>query len=300
MDTYLANLTSEMINQDTLNIDECTTEEILTLINKEDHKVPGVVKQEIPSIAKAVDCIYHALKNGGRLIYLGAGTSGRLGVLDASECPPTYNTRPEMVQGYIAGGEEALRTAVEGSEDNAQLGIDQIMECQITPKDVVVGISASGSAEYVIGALTKANEIGAKTIGVVTNKNSKFEAITDICIAAETGPEVIAGSTRMKSGTAQKLILNMLTTATMIKLGKVYGNKMIDLKASNKKLIERATRIICMVTGIEEDRAKEYLERADNSTKIAIMMILSGYNVEEAKEALDACDGILKKALKGL
>ncbi len=249
MNEYLSNLITEKVNQNTKNIDECSTREILELINEEDCGVPYAVKEEIPNIIKAVDILYESLKNGGKMVYMGAGTSGRLGVLDASECPPTFGTDPELVQGYIAGGDVALRTAVEGCEDNEDLGRQQIIECNIKEGDVVIGITASGSAPYVIGGMKQGKESGAKTIAVVNNKDSKLKPICDICIAPVVGPEVIIGSTRMKAGTAQKLVLNMLTTSTMIKLGKVYGNMMVDLKATNNKLNERALRIIKTTTG---------------------------------------------------
>jgi len=300
MNEYLSNLITEKINENTKNIDECNTREILELINQEDCGVPIAVGQEIPNITKAVDLIYESLKNGGKMVYIGAGTSGRLGVLDASECPPTFGTDPELVQGYIAGGDIALRTAVEGCEDNEDLGRQQIIDCKINKGDIVIGITASGSAAYVIGGLKQAREMGAKTIGVVNNKNSNLEPICDICIAPVVGPEVIIGSTRMKAGTAQKLVLNMLTTATMIKLGKVYGNMMVDLKATNNKLNDRALRIIKSTTGVDDATAMKYLELANKSTKVAILMILSGRSYEEAEHILQDNEGYLKRALRQL
>ncbi|WMJ86941.1 N-acetylmuramic acid 6-phosphate etherase [Anaerocolumna sp. MB42-C2] len=298
MNDYLSNLITEQVNQETENIDECTTEQILNLINREDSKVPDAVRKEIPNITKAVDIIYESLSSGGRMIYLGAGTSGRLGVLDASECPPTYGTDPELIQGYIAGGDGALRTAVEGSEDSEEEGRKQVKECSVTKKDVIIGITASGSAPYVCGALKQAREYGATTIGVVNNDNTKLNKLCDICIEVVVGPEVVIGSTRMKAGTAQKLVLNMLTTAAMIKLGKVYGNMMVDLKASNNKLNERSIRIIRKVTGVNEESALKYLEEADKNTKLAIMMILSGESCENSKRILEKNQGYLKRALK--
>ncbi|WP_281533148.1 N-acetylmuramic acid 6-phosphate etherase [Anaerocolumna aminovalerica] len=300
MNEYLSNLITEKVNQNTKNIDECSTREILELINEEDCGVPYAVKEEIPNIIKAVDILYESLKNGGKMVYMGAGTSGRLGVLDASECPPTFGTDPELVQGYIAGGDVALRTAVEGCEDNEDLGRQQIIECNIKEGDVVIGITASGSAPYVIGGMKQGKESGAKTIAVVNNKDSKLKPICDICIAPVVGPEVIIGSTRMKAGTAQKLVLNMLTTSTMIKLGKVYGNMMVDLKATNNKLNERALRIIKTTTGVDDETAKEYLVKANKNTKTAILMILSGYSLEEAEQLLQENEGYLKRALMQL
>lgn len=300
MNEYLSNLITEKVNQNTKNIDECSTREILELINQEDCGVPYAVKEEIPNISKAVDLLYESLKNGGKMVYIGAGTSGRLGVLDASECPPTFGTDPELVQGYIAGGDVALRTAVEGCEDNEDLGRQQIIQCDVKKGDVVIGITASGSAPYVIGGLKQARELGAKTIAVVNNKESKLEPICDICIAPVVGPEVIIGSTRMKAGTAQKLVLNMITTSTMIKLGKVYGNMMVDLKATNNKLNDRAIRIIKNTTGVDDETAKEYLDRANKNTKTAILMILSGSSMEEAEKLLLENAGYLKRALRTL
>ncbi|MFD1956786.1 N-acetylmuramic acid 6-phosphate etherase [Paenibacillus thailandensis] len=298
MDEYLAGLTTEEINPNTRMIDECTTEEMLELLNREDAKVPAAVAAEIPQIAKAVDILHRRLKDGGRMFYIGAGTSGRLGVLDASECPPTFGTDPELVQGFIAGGDTALRTAVEGFEDSEEEGIALIERCGVTDKDAVVGISASGSAAFVIAGLKKAAELGAATIGVVNNKHSKLSEYCDVCIAPVVGPEVIMGSTRLKAGTAQKLVLNMLTTSTMVKLGKTYNNLMVDLKASNKKLVDRSVRIIKAATGADAETAADYLVRASMNCKLAIMMLKTGLGMEEAGRALDACDGSLKAAVR--
>ncbi|MBD2867027.1 N-acetylmuramic acid 6-phosphate etherase [Paenibacillus arenilitoris] len=298
MDEHFAELTTEKINPNTQMIDECTTEEMLVLFNREDASVPAAVAAEIPQIAKAVDILHRRLKDGGRMFYIGAGTSGRLGVLDASECPPTFGTDPELVQGFIAGGDTALRTAVEGFEDSEEEGIALIERCGVTDKDVVVGISASGSAAFVIAGLKKSAEIGAATIGVVNNKRSKLSEICDVCIAPVVGPEVIMGSTRMKAGTAQKLVLNMLTTGTMVKLGKTYNNLMVDLKASNKKLIDRSVRIIQSATGSDARKAAEYLHLASMNCKLAIMMMKSGLGKQEAEQALKACDGSLKAAVR--
>lgn len=298
MNTYYENLKTETVNPRTAAIDECGTLDILKLINEEDQQVALAVRKELDHIAQAVDMIYASLKNGGHMYYLGAGTSGRLGVLDASECVPTYGTPPEMVQGYIAGGDGALRTAVEGCEDNEEMGRQMVADCGTGRGDIVVGISASGSAAFVIGALKEAARIGAGTIGIVNNKNSWIAECSAVCIEAVTGPEVIIGSTRMKAGTAQKMILNMLSTAVMIKLGKVYGNMMVDLKASNRKLDDRAKRIFCEVTGESEEEAKRYLMLAGKDTKLAILMCMSGYEKEEAEELLREKDGYLKKALQ--
>ncbi|WP_051318540.1 N-acetylmuramic acid 6-phosphate etherase [Cohnella thermotolerans] len=298
MNEYLAGLTTEEIHPDTQMIDECTTEEMLRLLNREDAKVPAAVAAEIPQIAKAVDVLHRLLKNGGRMFYIGAGTSGRLGVLDASECPPTFGVDPTLVQGHIAGGDIALRMAVEGFEDDEEEGIALIDRCGVTDKDAVIGISASGSAAFVIAGLRRAAELGAVTIGVVNNKHSKLSEVCDICIAPVVGPEVIMGSTRLKAGTAQKLVLNMLTTCTMVKLGKTYDNLMVDLKASNRKLYDRSIRIIRAATGTDEATAAETLRKASMNAKLAILMIKTGLGPEEAEQALRQSDGNLKAAIR--
>lgn len=298
MNEYLAGLITEEINPDTQMIDECSTEEMLRLLNREDAKVPAAVAAEIPQIVKSVDILHRLLKNGGRMIYIGAGTSGRLGVLDASECPPTFGVDPSLVQGHIAGGDMALRVAVEGCEDDAEEGIALIERCGVTDKDAVIGISASGSAAFVIAGLKRAAELGAATIGVVNNKNSKLSEVCDVCIAPVVGPEVIMGSTRLKAGTATKLVLNMLTTCTMVKLGKTYNNLMVDLKASNKKLYDRSIRIIKAATGADAETATEFLHKASMNCKLAILMIKTGLGAEEAEQALLKCDGNLKAAIR--
>ena len=298
MDNYLSHLATEQINEHSRGIDLCSTEEILTIINEEDQTVATAVAAEIPHIAAAVDEITKRLKDGGRLFYFGAGTSGRLGVLDASECPPTYGVSPELVQGYIAGGDSALRRSSEGCEDDANEGREEITTHQITHMDAVVGITASGRAPYVIGTVDAAREVGAFTVGIVTNRGSILAEHVDVCISAAVGNEVIVGSTRMKSGTAQKLLLNMITTATMVKLGKVYSNMMVDLRASNEKLRDRAVRIFCTVTGADEDTAHTFLASADYSTKLAIMMYLSGLDRQDAERRLAEKDGFLRRALE--
>ena len=297
MDQYLSKLGTEKRNEATRDIDLCTTLEMVTLMNQQDMEVPKAVASQLPQIAQAVDILHEALRNGGRMIYVGAGTSGRLGVLDASECPPTFSTPPEMVQGFIAGGDQALRNAVEGCEDSREQGVETVQKAAVCEKDVVVGITASGSASYVLAALEEARSRGAKTIGVVTNRGTRLQALCDVCIAPDVGPEVITGSTRLKSGTAQKLVLNMLTTCTMVKLGKVYGNLMVDLNPSNRKLYDRAQRIIREVTGVSEEQAARALKEADNNTKLAIMMLESGLPREEAQQKLAQHDGILRRAL---
>lgn len=298
MDNNLSELTTEEVNKDTQNIDECDTKEMLILINEQDSLIPEAVKKQIPNISLGVDILYNSLKNGGRMFYIGAGTSGRLGVLDASECPPTFGTDPQLVQAYIAGGDSALRTSSEGCEDDSEAGVKLVHDCKITSKDVVVGITASGGAAFVLAAIKESNKIGAATIGVVNNNNSKLSKICDVCIAPIVGAEVIIGSTRMKSGTSQKLVLNMLTTCTMVKLGKVYGNLMVDLKATNKKLYERARHIVCLATGVDDITALQYLELSNRNAKLAIMMIKTGLNVKESKSLLEKHDGKLKDSIK--
>ncbi|MHA6481929.1 N-acetylmuramic acid 6-phosphate etherase [Paenibacillus sp. strain BS8-2] len=298
MNDYLASLTTEGINPDTAMIDELSTEQMLALMNEEDAKVPGAVQAEIPAITLAVEALYKSLSTGGRMFYIGAGTSGRLGVLDASECLPTFGVDPSLVQGYIAGGDQALRIPVEGCEDDGDEGRALVDRIGVTNKDAVIGISASGSAAFVIEALRRAREIGAVTIGVVNNKGTKLAEAADITIAPVVGPEVIAGSTRLKSGTAQKLVLNMLTTSTMVKLGKTYNNLMVDLKASNKKLFDRSLRIIQTATGVDEAIAEKHLREASLDSKLAIMMIKSGLGAIEAKQVLTESGGNLKKAIR--
>ena len=288
---------TEKLNPRTQNIDLCSDQEIVTMINQEDAKVADAVKEALPQIGEAVERIYKALREGGHLLYMGAGTSGRLGVLDASECIPTFGVGKDMVQGYIAGGDVALRVPIEGCEDDAGLGREQVRACGIGEKDVVVGISASGRAPFVIGAMEEARERGAQTIAVVNNPGSRIRDYVDVCIEAVTGPEVISGSTRMKAGTAQKMILNMLSTASMIKLGKVYGNLMVDLKASNKKLEDRAERIFCKATGRSREEADKYLKASGMNSKVAILMCLSHLNKEEAEDVLAQNDGFLRVAL---
>ncbi|GIP34682.1 N-acetylmuramic acid 6-phosphate etherase [Paenibacillus sp. J2TS4] len=298
MTSYFAQLTTEMNNPATASIDECDTREMLLLMNEEDQRVPLAVRQEIDAIVQAVDLLAHSLQNEGRMFYVGAGSSGRLGVLDASECPPTYGTDPDLVQAYIAGGDIALRTAVEGFEDDPESGARLIREKGIGAGDVVVGITASGSTPFVLGAIRQAKENGAATVGVVTNKNSRLSELCDICIAPVVGPEVISGSTRLKSGTAQKLVLNMLTTGVMIKLGKVYNNLMVDLKASNSKLYDRSIRIVREVTGVSWKQAAEALNKAGMHVKTAILMLEIGVDVGEAAELLERHKGRLKAAIR--
>ena len=298
MQDNFSKMETEKTNPRTQEIDLCSTEEIVAMINREDALVADAVKEALPEISQAVEYMYQALRNGGHVLYVGAGTSGRLGVLDASECMPTFGVQSDLIQACIAGGDTALRFPVEGCEDNAQEGREEIASHHSRKNDVVVGISASGRAPYVIGALEEAGKQGARTVAVVNNRNSRMKAYADICIEAVTGPEVISGSTRMKAGTSQKMILNMLSTATMIKLGKVYGNLMVDVKASNQKLEDRAERIFCRVTGGNREEAKKYLMASGMNSKVAILMYLSGLDRKGAEKVLNECGGFLRRAIR--
>lgn len=288
---------TEKRNPATKNIDIVSTREIVELINNEDLKVAVAVQKELNSIAKAVDIITESFLKGGRLLYFGAGTSGRLGILDASECLPTFNAPPEMVQGFIAGGDIAIKNAVEGAEDNFDQGIIDLINTEINSKDTVVGISASGNAKYIIGVLQKARELRCPTIGIACNKKAKMQDFCDIFIAPEVGEEVITGSTRMKSGTAQKMILNMLTTGSMIKIGKTYENYMIDVQPTNVKLKDRAARIVSEIAGVDYKKAKETLIKTDYSVKTAVVMLKKEIDLEEAKSLLEKHNGKLRETI---
>lgn len=292
----IAKLNTEQRNPKTMEIDLMTTEEIITIINQEDTIVPNAIAREIPHIVKVVDEITESFKKGGRLIYVGAGTSGRLGIIDASECPPTYGTDPEMVVGIIAGGKEAMTEAVEGAEDDSEQGRQDVADIQLSDKDVLVGIAASGRTPYTMGALQYGNEVGAVTVSVACTKDSEMGKVSKYTIAPITGPEVVTGSTRMKAGTAQKLVLNMLTTASMIKLGKVYGNLMVDVQMTNEKLFKRAENIVKMATGASDEEARAALKEQNYHTKVAILQILTGLKGEEAAELLKKHNGYLREA----
>ncbi|EJL6718254.1 N-acetylmuramic acid 6-phosphate etherase [Vibrio alginolyticus] len=293
----LSHLVSEGRNPDTMDIDLLPSLDIVQRINQQDKLVPLAVEKVLPEIAEAVDKITEAFKVGGRLFYIGAGTSGRLGVLDASECPPTFGTDPEMVVGIIAGGKEAMFRAKEGAEDDPALGEQDLKENTLTQRDVVVGIAASGRTPYVIGGLEYANELGATTVALSCNPDSPIADITDIAISPVVGPEALTGSTRLKSGTAQKLVLNMLTTASMIRLGKSYQNLMVDVKATNAKLVARAARIVMQATDCTNQEAKTALKETDYDAKLAILMILTGLDRESATEQLNAKQGYLRKVV---
>lgn len=296
----LAKLTTESRNEDTLNIDKVSTLDMVKIINNEDKKVAAAVEAELPKIAEAIDEIVKGMHKGGRLIYIGAGTSGRLGILDASECPPTYGVSEDLVQGVIAGGKEAIFRAKEGAEDSKELAVEDLKNRNLNKNDVVVGLAASGRTPYVIGALEYANEIGAVTVSITCNKDSEVSKVAKISIAPVVGAEVVTGSTRLKSGTAQKLVLNMLSTGAMIKLGKVYGNLMVDVRATNEKLVERAKKIVCEATGVEREKAENILKETDFDVKLSIFMILSELNKDEAKKILDANKGYIAEALKSI
>lgn len=293
-----SNLTTESRNQKTSDIDVMSIKEILTIMNEEDQKVAFVVKDEIHKIQCAVKAVIESFKKGGRLIYIGAGTSGRIGLLDAVECPPTFSTDFEMVRGLIAGGEKAFVKAVEGAEDSKELGEEDLIHIDLTDKDTVCGIAASGKTPYVIGALEYANNVGASTISISCNKGSAIGKIANIPIEILTGPEVLTGSTRLKAGSAQKMVVNMISTASMLGMGKAYKNLMIDLQPTNKKLIERSKTIIMEATGVDYKTADEYLEKSNKRPKIAIVMILAECDYEEAIKRLADSNGFVRDAIK--
>ena len=294
----LSTLITEQRNPNSMHVDSLSALEIVQLMNEEDKQVPLAIEKCLPQIAQAVECIVAAFQQGGRLVYIGAGTSGRLGVLDASECPPTFGVSPEMVKGIIAGGERALRHPIEGAEDSKTQAVVDLQTIQFSSKDVLVGIAASGRTPYVIGALEYAKSLGSVTVSITSNPNSAMANIVDIAIDTEVGPEVLTGSSRLKSGTAQKLVLNMLTTASMILMGKCYQNLMVDVQASNEKLKARAIRIVMQATDCDKALAEETLKQADQNAKLAIMMILSGLDRAQAEALLEKHQGKLQLALK--
>lgn len=298
MQTDLERLVTEGRNPQTLQIDQLDSWEILRLINREDQLVALAVQQELPAIAQAVDLIVAALTAGGRLLYVGAGTSGRLGVLDAAECPPTFGTDPDLVQAVIAGGERAIRLAVEQVEDQPELGRQDLLERGVDARDVVVGIAASGHTPYALGALRAAQAVGAQTVALTMNPNSPLAQLADLAISPVVGPEVIMGSTRLKAGTAQKLVLNMLSTASMIRLGKVYSNLMVDLQPTNAKLVERSQRIVQLATGCAAPVAAAALQAGGGRPKLAIVMILAQVDTTRAAELLSAAGGFVRRALE--
>ncbi len=294
----ISSLSTEQRNANSMNIDYESISGILKIINNEDKTVAYAVEKELSYIEKAVEIIVTALKNGGRLLYFGAGTSGRLGVVDASECPPTFGTPFGLIEGFIAGGKEAMFRAQEGAEDKEENGANDVISAKVKSKDVVCGIAASRRTPYVVGATKKASELGAKTLYITCTPRKSFNLNNvDVAICVDVGPEVIMGSTRMKSGTAQKLVLNMLTTASMIRLGKVYENMMIDLQRTNKKLIERSKRIVMTITGVSYEDAEEYLTKSKGHVKTALVMILAKVDYNEAQIRLKKTDGFVRKAI---
>lgn len=293
----LDTLISESRNPATMELDKLSTLEMLTCFNDEDRKVPEAIRLVLPAIVQAVDLAAESLKQGGRLIYLGAGTSGRLGVLDASECPPTFGVPHGRVIGLIAGGPGALLKAVEGAEDDIALGVRDLQDLKLTATDMVVGLAASGRTPYVIGALRYARQLGCPTAAISCNPDSPIAQEAQVAISPVVGPEALTGSTRMKSGTAQKLVLNMLSTGAMVKLGKVYQNLMVDVKATNVKLIDRACRIVVEATGASRAEAENALSQTEFEVKPAILMILKGVSAEQARQDLQQHNGYLRAAL---
>ena len=296
--SHWANLLTEQRNPASQRIDEVSTLEMLTIINQEDALIVPAIERELPSIARAVDLVANRLGQGGRLFYMGAGTSGRLGILDASECPPTYNADPERIQGLIAGGRKAVFSAVEGVEDRSESGVADLQERHLSPADVVMGIAASGVTPYVLGGLRYARKLGCGTIFFTCSPTATSGIDADVEIVPQVGPEVVTGSTRMKAGTATKLVLNMISTGSMIKLGKTYGNLMVDLQPKNAKLRDRSIRILSVLTQLDRQAAQQRLEEADNQLKLALVMELCEVDTQKARWLLDKHDGIIKNAVR--
>jgi N-acetylmuramic acid 6-phosphate etherase len=294
----LEGLSTEQRNRRTLGIDGMSIRGVLQRINSEDRKVATAVRKELGNIAKAVDLVVDSLKNGGRLIYVGAGTSGRLGILDAAECPPTFGTGPDIIQGIIAGGKRAVFRSVEGAEDRASEGRLAIDRKKVSSKDVVCGIAASRRTPFVVAAVQRAKERGAKTIYITTNARRNLRVKPDVAICPVVGPEVIMGSTRMKSGTAQKLVLNMITTTTMIRLGKVYGNMMVDLQMGSRKLEERAKRVLMIATGVSYETAERTLRKTGGHVKTAIVMLKAKVSARQARKRLAESNGFVRAAIR--
>lgn len=292
----LNHLTTENRNEKTMNLDNMSTEEFLTIMNEEDAKVAYLIEEKIPQIIEAVNKVVASFKSGGRLIYIGAGTSGRLGLLDAVECPPTFGSDPNEVIGMIAGGKDAFIQAVEGAEDREDLGEKDLQSIDLNRIDIVVGIAASGRTPYVRGGLNYANYVGAETVAVSNNVGSAIGKIARTQIEVDCGPEVLSGSTRLKAGTAQKMILNMLSTASMVGIGKTYQNLLVDLQPTNKKLVERAKRIVMEATSCEFSTAEKYLEKTNHEPKVAIVMLLAGLSYNEAVQRLQETEGFIHKA----
>ncbi|MDT0124981.1 N-acetylmuramic acid 6-phosphate etherase [Paenibacillus sp. RRE4] len=299
MNHTLNSLVTEQPNPLTDDMDQLPSAEIMELINREDRRIAELIQPLIPVIAQAAEHIVTSFQSGGRLFYVGAGTSGRLGILDASECPPTYGTPPSMVQGIIAGGFRAVKDPVEGAEDSEEAGGTDLKQHGLRANDVVVGIAASGRTPYVLGAMNYARQLGAVVIGLSNNADTPMSALSDVSIEAVMGPEVVMGSTRMKAGTAQKMILNMLTTTAMIRLGKVYRNFMVDLNPSNEKLVHRAKRMIQLATGAQENEIEQAFTSANGHVKTAIVMLMADVDAAEAGRRLENADGFVRHAISG-
>ena len=298
MSVEINQLTTEKRNPNTMHLDQMSVGQVLELMNKEDQQVPEVIAEALGQIEAAVETIIQSLKAGGRLIYFGAGTSGRLGVLDAAECVPTFGVSPDLVVGLIAGGDKAMVEAVEGAEDSLTLAEEDFKKLNLNANDTVVGIAASGRTPYVIGGLQYAQSIGAKTVSIACNKEAKISGFAQIPIEVDCGPEVLTGSTRLKAGTAQKLILNMLSTVSMIGIGKVYQNLMVDVQATNEKLEERSKRIIMAATECSYEEAASYFEAANHKVKVAIVMILTNLDATEASRKINAANGFVNQVLQ--
>lgn len=293
----LEGLGTERRNNQTEELDTMSIQDILRIMNEEDKNVPEAIQKELENVERAVSLVVESFKSGGRLLYVGAGTSGRLGVLDAVECPPTFGTDPSLVKGIMAGGETAFIKAVEAAEDREDLGAEDMKLLNITSKDTVIGIAASGRTPYVIGALRYARERGASTCAISCNKETAISALAEVAIEVDTGPEVLTGSTRLKAGTAQKLLLNMISTVSMIQIGKVYKNLMVDVQPTNEKLIERSKRIIMEATGISYEEASTYYDQSKQNIKVAILMVLTNCTAEEALKKLQTSNGFVRQAL---
>ncbi len=298
MSLNLKNMSTETRNQNTMNLDTMTPLEVVTVMNQEDAKVPEAIKPALPNIAQCVTWAIESIEAGGRIIYMGAGTSGRLGVLDAVECPPTFGVSPEVVVGLIAGGEKAFVKAVEGAEDSRELGRQDLIGINLEARDIVIGIAASGRTPYVLGGLAYAQEKGCHTVGISCNPGSAVGAAAQLAIEVVPGPECLTGSTRLKSGTCQKLILNMISTATMVGCGKAYQNLMVDVMQTNEKLVVRAQNIVMEATGCDRETAAEKIGIASGNAKTAITMILADCGLEEAKERLAKAKGHVREAIK--
>lgn len=293
----LTKLATETRNIKTMNLDELSSIEILKIMNEEDKNVPIAIEKELEAIDAVIQEIVKSFNNGGRLIYIGAGTSGRLGILDAAECVPTFGTNPEMVQGLIAGGEQAMTVAVEGAEDSHELAETDLKKINLNEKDIVIGIAASGRTPYVVGGLEYAKKVNATTASISCNKDALISKYASFPIEVEPGPEILTGSTRLKAGTSQKLVLNMLSTVSMIGIGKVYNNLMVDVRPTNEKLVERSKRIIMEATDCDYSTAEEYFNKADENVKLAIIMILTGDSLEKSVERLENGKGFIKKSI---